>query len=321
MIKRIAITILTLQVVVCGATNPPESNEREELLPYADMNSWLTRSIDESAIIGGQTKTLYEIAPERAITGNVEYNNEGGSPWANSNVYARVAGVTKTNCSVFPVEGLDGKAAHLVTRIEKVKALGIVNISVIAAGSIYLGTMIEPIKSTSNPQGMLNSGIPFTNRPSALRFDYKIELSGEPDRLRITGFSPKKVIEGMDMPTAILLLQKRWEDSEGGLHASRIGTVVVNYTESCDWQIDATYPVIYGDATTSPEFIHEMGVGYEQRYGLNSRGENVPIKEESWSDENETPTHVILHFASSHGGAYIGSPGNQMWIDNVRFVY
>jgi hypothetical protein len=29
----------------------------------------------------------------------------------------------------------------------------------------------------------------------------------------------------------------------------------------------------------------------------------------------------MIQFTSSHGGAYIGSPGNSFWVDNVRLVY
>jgi hypothetical protein len=54
---------------------------------------------------------------------------------------------------------------------------------------------------------------------------------------------------------------------------------------------------------------------------VNSKGESVPINEIGWAEEGETPTHMILQLTSSHGGAYIGSPGNTMWIDNVKLVY
>ena len=37
--------------------------------------------------------------------------------------------------------------------------------------------------------------------------------------------------------------------------------------------------------------------------------------------ENDVPTHIQLQFTASHGGAYVGSPGNTLWIDNVRLVY
>lgn len=47
----------------------------------------------------------------------------------------------------------------------------------------------------------------------------------------------------------------------------------------------------------------------------------MPIREVGWGDAGDKPTHVVLRFSSSHGGAYIGSVGNTLWIDNVRFVY
>ena len=64
-----------------------------------------------------------------------------------------------------------------------------------------------------------------------------------------------------------------------------------------------------------------MVKGERQYYCLNSKGQNVPIIEEGWADANETPTHMILKFDSSYGGAYIGSVGNTLWIDNVKLEY
>ena len=40
--------------------------------------------------------------------------------------------------------------------MESVKVLGLVNITVLAAGSIFTGTVHEPIKVTKNPQKMLD---------------------------------------------------------------------------------------------------------------------------------------------------------------------
>ena len=54
---------------------------------------------------------------------------------------------------------------------------------------------------------------------------------------------------------------------------------------------------------------------------MNSKGESVPIHEVAWGDENDVPTHMYIQFTSSHGGAYIGSPGNTLWVDNVKLVY
>lgn len=291
-------------------------------LPYGDMDRWTVRKIQESGIIGGNTKWLYELGPADTIVGNTAYTNRGGSPWGNSNVMAKVAGVVKTNTSVFPERRGDGWCARLETRMEGVKVLGLVDIEVIAAGSLFLGEVYEPIKGTKNPQAMLNSGVPFTERPEALRFDYKVKLAPEKERIRSTGFSRKTTVAGQDSIAAILFLQKRWEDKEGNIYAKRVGTMVQRYTESTGGWVDgATYPILYGDITKHPDYKSYMRIQVEERYAKNSRGKSVPIQEVGWAGEGEQPTHIVLQFTSSHGGAYIGSPGNTMWVDNVELIY
>ena len=96
--------------------------------------------------------------------------------------------------------------------MESVKVLGIVDITVLAAGSMFLGEVHEPIKGTKNPQKMLNSGIPFTKKPIAVQFDYKVNMSDREKRIRATGFSRITDVEGKDFPEVNLFLQKRWED-------------------------------------------------------------------------------------------------------------
>ena len=61
--------------------------------------------------------------------------------------------------------------------------------------------------------------------------------------------------------------------------------------------------------------------GDNTKYAKNSKGKMVKVIEEGWAGESETPTHTVLQFDSSHGGAYIGSIGNTLWIDNLRLVY
>ena len=48
---------------------------------------------------------------------------------------------------------------------------------------------------------------------------------------------------------------------------------------------------------------------------------HVLVRETGWADADEKPTHLALQFSSSHGGAYIGTPGNTFWVDNVKLVY
>ena len=289
---------------------------------YGNLDQWITREIHESAIIGGETKLLYEIGPTEKIVSNDAFTNKGGSPWANSNVLAKVAGVVKTNTSVYPEKRGDGMCARMETRFESVKVFGLLDIEVIAAGSIFLGQVHEPIRGTKNPQAMLQSGIEFTKRPKAIRFDYKTKLASSPNRVRSTGFSRKTTIPGRDSIAVILLLQKRWEDKEGNVYSKRVGTMVQRYIQSTDgWVNEATYPIMYGNITSRPEYRSYMRIQVEERYTMNSKGESVPIQEVGWAAPDETPTHMVLQFTSSHGGAYIGSPGNTFWIDNIKLVY
>ena len=116
---------------------------------------------------------LYELGPTKEIDGNVAYVNQGGSPWGNSNVMAKVMGIVKTNTSVYSEQRGNGYCARLETHIESVKVLGMVNITVLASGSMFLGDMKEPITGTKDGEKALNSGLPFTSRPKAVRYDYR----------------------------------------------------------------------------------------------------------------------------------------------------
>lgn len=320
--KALFLAIACMHLSVVLADGDGVTSENVVPFAYGDMDNWIVREIHESGIIGGNTKWLYELGPSDTIVGNTAFRNMGGSPWATSNVMAKVAGVVKTNTSVFPEKRGDGMCARMETRYESVKVFGLVDIEVIAAGSVFLGTVHEPIKGTKNPQAMLQSGVPFSKKPKALRFDYKVKAAPEKNRVRSTGFSRKSTVAGQDSLAVILLLQKRWEDEEGNVYSKRVGTMVQRYTESTpDWVNDATYPILYGNITSKPEYKPYMRIQVEERYTLNSKGKSVPIQEVGWAEPGEAPTHMVLQFTSSHGGAYIGSPGNTFWIDNVELIY
>ena len=85
------------------------------------------------------------------------------------------------------------------------------------------------------------------------------------------------------------------------------------------WVNDATYPIMYGNISGHADYKPYMCIQVEERYATNSQGESVPVKEIGWAEEGDEPTHMVLQFTSSHGGAYIGSPGNTFWIDNVNW--
>lgn len=311
-----------LSLLLSAACTLTHAQQREEPLPFGDMNQWVKREIKESAIIGGNQKDIYAIGPTRTIKGEVAYTPLGGSPWATSNVMAKVAGVVKTNSSVFPETRDGGYCARLDTHMESVKVFGLVDITVLAAGSMFLGQVHEPIKSTKNPNAMLQMGIPFTKHPTALRFDYKVRIADKPHRIRATGFSRIGEVKGKDYAAVVCLLQKRWEDKKGNVYARRVGTFVTYYTQSSDWHNAATYRILYGDITRDPAYRPaQMNLNAYEHYTVNSKGKSVRIKEVGWAAPDEAPTHLVLQFASSHGGAYIGTPGNSFWVDNVKLVY
>lgn len=309
-------------IALCSLMASLGAFAEEELVKFGNFDSWITRSIKESVLVGGNTQTLYEIGPNGSFDGARAYTNQGGSPWGCSNVFAKVAGVVKTNVSVYPDKHQGGQCAKLTTHIVSAKAIGVINISVLATGSIFLGTLLEPITGSSNPMSKMSIGIPFTKRPKAVKFDYKYNSPGT-ERIRETGFSKRQKVSGKDMGQVTCLLQKRWEDADGNIHALRIGTMRHFFTQNCDWKEGQTFNIHYGDITHESFYKPDMGLmsGSTGFYGLNSKGKNVPVTEEGWASPDETPTHIVLKFDSSHGGAYVGTIGNTLWVDNVKLVY
>lgn len=223
---------------------------------------------------------------------------------------------------LFIATGTAVAIAPLETHIEKVKVLGLINIKVLAAGSLFLGNVREPITGTKDGPKAINWGIPFTARPKALRFDYKTSLPNVANRIKQNGFSGASTVAGRDHAIVVLYLQKRHEDAKGNITAKRVGTMVVRYGKSTNgWVEDATYTIHYGDIRHMAGY-HAATMGLRSTdYARNSKGKSVPVREVGWAAADETPTHLILQFSSSDGGAYIGTPGNTLWIDNVSLVY
>lgn len=192
-----------------GVDQSEEEAGRMQFIPKGNFESWSAQRIKESGIIGGNTVTLMHI----------------GAPWGSSNVWAKVSGVTKTNISVYRDNHPGhGHCAKLYTHIVEAKVLGIINIKVLAAGSIFLGNTIQPITDTKNPMAKLNAGIRFTKRPKAIVFDYKTHIV-KGNRIRQNGITKGSAVAGQDMADCILYLQKRWEDAKGNIYAKRVGTM------------------------------------------------------------------------------------------------
>lgn len=320
--KKSIITTIALAAV---ASLAPVAAQRFEPIKYGDMNQWETRKIKESKIIGGKVKEVYEIAPNATVEGDIAYKNKGGSPWATSNVLAHVMKLTKTSNAVWPdVRSGRDRAAKLETIMERCKAIGVINIDVLVGGSIFLGEMLEPITSTKNPYANMIMGIPFTERPDALQFDYKVLMPEKNTRIYSSGFGRKKTYKGRDEAEVFVILQRRWEDKDGNVYAKRVGTGRERFSKTTsDWVNGHKLKINYGDITKMPGYKDYMGLISEESsyYTRNSKGELVPVKEVGWDSPDAVPTHVLVMASAASGEAYVGSPGLTLWVDNFGFYY
>lgn len=318
--KKVIFTVMAAALTAASSM----AAEKVVLLKFGDFDQWVTRHIKESSVIGGNTKTLYEIGPTKTLDGATAYVPQGGSPWATSNVYAKVMGVVKTSNAVFPDTHGSGKCVKLTTMLEHVKAVGVINMDVLVNGSIFLGRMFEPVSSTKNPYSKMEMGVPFTQRPKYLQFDYKL-TAPTGDRTYSSGFGSQKTIRGRDYSEVFILLQRRWEDEKGNIHAARVGTGRQRFgATTANWVNKHRIEVKYGDITKTPGYQSYMGlISTKDRayFARNSKGKMVPVIEEQWDDANATPTHMLVMASSGCGTAYVGTIGMTFWIDNMALVY
>ena len=291
---------------------------------YGDFENWVTRHISESRALGGKKRVLYEIAPDAVIEGNKPYNNMGGSPWATSNVYARVVGISKASNAVFPDRNPSGgRCCKLTTMMEECTVLGLIDLEVLVSGSIYLGWNNEPISSTSNPYGKWKWVFHTRNA----RKHYVLTTVSLFQRMRGVYMPPAatlKSCQARTMPRFIYccsaggktkkatFMQRGWVPG---------ANVFSNTTDG--WVKKHDIPVIYGDATTNAAYKPYMGLIPASRpyYARNSKGKLVPVKEVGWDAPDATPTHLMVMASSGCGTAYEGTPGMTFWVDNFALTF
>lgn len=308
--------------IVCLLACLAASAQSYEKVPFGDFEQWAVRYVTESQIIGGQEKTLYVIGPTDTVRGNEVYDYKN-TIWSTSNTFAKVMGVVKISNNVTPDNGPMGKCAKLATQIATCKVAGMLNIKVLAAGSIYWGKMLEPVTGVSDPFAFIDWGIPFTKRPKALVLNYKSNI---PNTGKLVKGTTTRTIEfdGYDPAEILFVLQYRWEDDKGNIHAKRVGTVIYHVDQSSDgWMKDFRIPVIYGDARESADYQPYMDLlsGERTMYAINSKGKKKPILEEAWADSDCPVTHAIMWLTSGSCGAFTGALDNVLWVDEIRLEY
>ncbi len=296
--------------------------QRYEKVPFGDFEQWAVRYVTESQIIGGEEKIVYMLGPTDTIWGNVVYDYNK-TIWSSSNVYAKVVGVTKTSTNVTPDRGPTGTCAKLVSQMAACKVAGLINIKVLAAGSVFWGVTQEPVSSINNPYAVMSWGIPFTKRPKAMVFNYKAVVPNTGKLVKSTTFRASE-FEGYDPMEAVFILQNRWEDADGNIHAKRVGTAICRIEKTSDgWVMDRRVPVIYGDARIDKDYKPYMDLvsGAKNLYALNGKGKKKLILEEEWADADSPVTHAIMWFSSGSCGAFIGALDNVLWVDEIRLEY
>lgn len=307
---------------VAGMTDDKEIVEA--INNYGKFDNWSAREIHESMLIGGETAHLYEFYgnQEIKVTDKQPFTAPEGYVWRTNNVLAIVAGVVKTNNTVYPEKRDDGYCARIETHLETVKVIGLINMDVVCQGALMVGTLPEPITTPKDPMTKVQYGIPFTSCPKAVEFDYKASVGHEV--YRGTGFSKLKPMEYPDYAEVIFMLQKRWEDEEGNIHALRVATGIERITKSTsEWINGYRIDLKYGDITRKPYYRDYMGLKTDPAtayHDINSHGKDKLIQEEGWAAPGTKPTHLILHFLTSCGEAFYGGLGNTLWLDNVRLI-
>lgn len=320
---RFLLMSLTAAVLLSGNVHAQQSVV-DAINSYGTFDSWSMRQVKESALIGGETKTLYEFYgnQETVFTGKTPFTAPEGYLWRTNNVLAIVAGVVKTNNTIFPEKRENGYCARIETHIEEVKALGVINMDVTCQGALLVGVLPEPITTTKDPMAKVFYGVPFTGCPKAIVMDIKADVGHEV--IRGTGFSKLKPMGYSDSAEITVMLQKRWEDEDGVVHALRVGTAIWRISEDIpNWKNGHVLNINYGDITGEPYYEEYMGLKNDPEsayHAPNSEGRNVIIREDGWAEPGTQPTHLIINIISSCGKAFYGGVGNTLWIDNVRIV-
>ena len=300
--------------------------ERIEPIPFGDMEQWTVRFIKESKLLGGQTKTLYCLAPTDTIRENAPYIfGQDGNPWSTSNAYANVVGIEKAAGTMTPEPREDGgTCCRLDVDMLGVRVMGMIDIQVLVSGTLFTGRNLEPITTAADPYQNIDFGVPFTGRPSALMFDYKCVVEQESWYWFAKGGGKPKKREfangEIDEAEAYIYLQHRWEDEKGKIHSIRVGTGYERFSKSQETWVNAhRVSIHYGDITGEEWYRDYMGFKGIER-AMNSRGKVTLIQEEGW-DATLEPTHMVIVLTSGKLEAFEGHEGNTLWVDNVCLVY
>lgn len=320
------ILIIVVLVFVFGTNTFSQSNlssyvDKQGQLNYSSLDFWFTRKVKESILLSGKTIDLYGVG--KVDPGADFYDTklkDPKSPWGTTNIYSKMV-LDLGNTRVYPEKRGNDYCCRLETAIRKDNIAGL-KVEVLIAGTLFVGELIEPVRGLKDPVKNVNQGIPFNKKPKAVKFDYKYRIGNQ----RVKAIYRIDPAEGPDKAEFCIILQKRWEDKNGNVFATRIGGARQFFTGTVSqWVNGATFPVSYGDFTRLPEYDSKtMGLipAVGEVYVKNLQNKMVPLVETGWGQPDDIPTHLIFYFTSSYQGIlYQGSPESVLWVDNIEFVY
>jgi len=321
--KSIFVAYLSfLYALVAFSQNDPSIYiDKQGQLNYSSLDFWYARKVKESILLSGNTIDLFGVGKIDPGSDFFDTNlKDPKSPWGTSNIFSKMV-LDLGNTRVFPEKRDNGYCCRLETAIRKDNIAGL-KVEVLISGTLFVGDMIEPVRSLKDPLKNVNQGIPFNRKPKAVKFDYKYTVGKQ----RVKAIYSVDPAEGTDKSEFCLILQKRWEDKNGNVFATRIGGARQFFTGTASqWINGATFPVSYGDITRLPEYdAKTMGLipGVGEVFVKNSKNEMVPLVETGWGKPDDQPTHMIFYFTSSYEGVqYIGSTESKFWVDNIEMVY
>ena len=322
-IAAVAIVFCLLSLKTDNSSNNNSSSfiDNHGQLNYSSLDFWYARKVKESALLSGKTIELFGVGK---VDPNSDFYNtslkDDKSPWSTTNIYSKMV-LDIGNTRVFPEKRGNGYCCRLETKIRKDNIVGM-KVEVLIAGTLFVGEMIEPVKGVKDPLKNVNQGVPFNKKPKAVKFDYKYKVGEK----RVNAIYNVKPVSGTDKADFALILQKRWEDKDGNVFATRIGGARQFFTGALsNWVNGALFPVTYGDPTHFPQYDEKtMGLipGVSEVYVKNSQNKMVPLVETGWGKPDDVPTHLIMYFTSSYQGVdFTGSTETVFWVDNIEFVY
>ena len=320
------IVLIVYFTFLCSSAAFPQNEpfnyvDKQGQLNYSSLDFWFARKVKESFVLSGKTIDLYGVG---VVSPQSDFYDtklkDPKSPWGTTNIYSKMV-LDLGNTRVYPEKRGNGSCCRLETAIRKDNIAGL-KVEVLIAGTLFVGELIEPVRGLKDPLKNVNQGILFDKKPKFVKFDYKYHVGNQRVKA-IYGVDPA---EGTDKAEFCMILQKRWEDQNGNVFATRVGGARQFFTGTVDqWINGATFPVSYGDVTSLPEYdAKTMGLipSVGEVYVKNSQNKMVPLVERDWGKPDDIPTHLIFYFTSSYQGIlYQGSPESVFWVDNIEFVY